>query len=97
MIAERYRKYRVVSISNSRFSDRDEDTYDGAFFFERSAIRRAKAIVDGELAGMANPSTTGEKLFSLWVMFGETPIISGSAFNAVDYARDRARKIAATR
>jgi hypothetical protein len=84
--------HRVFTISNSRFTDHDEDTDYGAFFFERNAIRRAKRIVDTELVGY--PGATAEKLFSLWIAFGETPIVSGSAFNSVTYARERAREIA---
>jgi len=61
----------------------------------RSGVRDAKRAINDDLKGIveANPGITPRELFSMWCSFGEKPTVSGSGFDAYDYAKKRAQRL----
>jgi hypothetical protein len=86
--------------------DESERYEHGVFATAEEAIAACKRIVDEDLRNIHshNPSVNEEKLYDLYVMFGEDPFVvpvdnSDDAvnFSAWDYARERCRALTSAR
>lgn len=90
-VAERRRPFVVQVDSNER-----ERYAAGRFATVDEAIAACRRLVDEDLEAMlrANPGVSAERLLGLWSTFGESPLVIGSGFSAVDYARWRCAELA---
>lgn len=88
--------YEVYCLEN--FSWGESYTW-GSYETYEEALEVAKYIVDLCLMEGYSPSVTPEALYSSFMMFGDTPCISGPyegpKFSGREYARARAREICA--
>lgn len=87
----------AVLVDESRPHGRKMDRYaHGTFDTLDAAIRAAKRIVDDYLDAAYEPGMSGQRLWQIYVMFGDDPFIASeeltvSPFSAWSYASERIR------
>jgi hypothetical protein len=95
-------KYIVYVDDNFHYMDTDERYEFGKFDTLDEAIKECKAIVDRSLThlvGQINEAPNAEKLYSMYVAFGEDPWVSHSSgpltpkFYAWGYAKEQCEKL----
>ena len=96
-------KYIVYVDDNFHYMDEDERYQFGEFDTLEEAITECKSIVDRSLAdliGQIKETPNAEKLYKMYVCFGEDPWIShptesglSEKFSAWGYAKEQAKKM----
>jgi hypothetical protein len=97
--------FRVYISDNFHQHDPDEHPYlQGSYPTLEAAIALCKRMVDDDLEGLRNPSSStstrphsAAQLYSMYCMFGEDPWISGPGpgvlFSGWDYAKERCAEL----
>jgi hypothetical protein len=91
-------KYKVVIADNFHYMDESENVTHGHFDTLEEAIAACKLIVEESLWHHHKPGIRAEDLYGSYTSFGDDPYIvsseiSGVAFSAWDYAKQRAQEI----
>lgn len=82
--------YKVIIDDNFHFMDENESYGSGTFSTYEEAVAKCKDIINEFLESAILPADTAEGLYMTYVMYGETPHITGSNlgnFSSNDYAR----------
>lgn len=98
-------KYKVLVDDNFHFMDEEGRYQHGVYTTAGEAIAVCKKIVDEDLRGYceSNPGITADRLYDLYVSFGDDPFIVASElsddpveFSAWDYAKEQSKLLGAS-
>lgn len=88
--------YSVRVLDNFNFMDESAEYNSGTFNTYEEAAAKCKSIIDDFLESAYTPGDTAEQLYNSFIMFGESPILSGpklGEFSDAAYTRARCLEI----
>ncbi|MGI9402964.1 MAG: hypothetical protein ACR2OF_00455 [Hyphomicrobium sp.] len=88
--------YEVFVDDNFHFMDESERYCAGQFATAEEALAKCREIVRASVENSHKPGMTADEIYENYVSFGEDPFIMGVKFEAWDYAKELAAKVAAT-